>query len=254
MNRVMISGVVVCFNEERDIERCITSLQKVCDEIVVVDSYSTDRTPEICRSLGVKFSQHEFEGYIEQKVYAASLASHNVILSLDADEALSDELIESVRKVRSDFSCDGYFINRFNNYCGKWIRHSGWYPDRKLRLFDYSKARWAGRNPHDKVVMNAGTRTGSLKGDILHYSYYTFQEHLDQVHRFSDIASRAMFDTGKRSGPLKIVYKPLARFLKAYFFKLGILDGKEGFTISRMTAYATYLKYRKLYRLQKDTE
>jgi hypothetical protein len=175
-------------------------------------------------------------------------------LSLDADEALSDELIGSILEVRSSPSCDGYFMNRFNNYCGKWIHHSGWYPDRKLRLFDYHKAKWAGRNPHDKVIMNPGAKTCSLKGDILHYSYYSFQEHLDQVRRFSDIASQAMFETGKRSGPLKILYKPVARFLKAYFLKLGILDGRAGFTISRMTAYATYLKYRKLYRLQKDTE
>jgi glycosyltransferase involved in cell wall biosynthesis len=252
MKEVKITGVVVCFNEERDIERCITSLQQVCDEVVVVDSYSTDSTPEICRSLGVKFSQHEFEGYIEQKVHAASLASHDVILSLDADEALSEELIGSIRQVKSDFACDAYYMNRFNNYCGKWIHYSGWYPDRKLRLFDYSKAEWAGRNPHDKVIMNDDATTGLLKGDILHYSYYTFAEHLEQVHKFSDIASRAMYDGGKRSGPMKILYKPLARFFKAYLLKLGILDGMAGFTISRMTAYATYLKYKKLYRLQKS--
>jgi glycosyltransferase involved in cell wall biosynthesis len=250
MNEVKISGIVVCFNEERDIRRCIASMQEVCDEVVVVDSFSTDKTPEICKEMGVAFFQNPFEGYIEQKVFAASLAKNDVLLSLDADEQLSDQLIKSILTVKNNWNANGYLLNRLTNYCGKWIRFSGWYPDRKLRLFEYSKGKWGGTNPHDKVILDKGSKTDKLHGDIFHFGYYTYKEHLDQVHNFSNIASQALYDKGVRSGVLKIIYKPIARFLKSYIFKLGVLDGKNGFTIARMTAYSSYLKYTKLRSLQ----
>jgi len=202
MNIVKISGIVVCFNEERDIENCLTSMLKVCDELVVIDSYSTDRTPEICKSLGVKFHQHPFEGYIEQKVYAASKASSNILLSLDADETLSDELVDSILKVKEDWSADGYYMNRLTSYCGKWIRHSGWYPDRKMRLFDFRKGLWGGTNPHDKFSLVKNARSGILKGDIYHYSFYTHKEYTDQLKKFAEIAAHSLYINGVRKGLL----------------------------------------------------
>jgi glycosyltransferase involved in cell wall biosynthesis len=245
-----ISAVIITYNEEKNIARCIDSVLGIADEIVIVDSFSTDRTPEICLSYKVKFIQHPFEGYIEQKNYALSHASNDFVLSLDADEALSDTLKESIRQVKHASAFDGYFMNRLTSYCGKWIHHSGWYPDRKMRLFNRNKGKWAGVNPHDRFELDQNATFSYLKGDILHYSYYTLEEHRRQIEKFTDISSNALFNKGVRSGPLKIFFKPVARFLKAYFLRGGFLDGKEGFTIARMTARASYLKYSKLYKLQ----
>lgn len=244
-----LSAVIITFNEERNIGRCLESLLGVADDIVVVDSFSTDKTREICLSYGVRFESHTFDGYIEQKNYALTRAKYQLVLSLDADEALSDELRQSILRVKSNKLYDGYTMNRFTNYCGQWIRHSGWYPDRKLRLWTISKGRWGGINPHDKVIMDKGTSVSHLKGDILHYSYYTREEHDRQMERFSDIAAKALFDKGIKSSCLKLSINPFWRFIKAYFIKTGFLDGKNGFIISRSSARVTYLKYKKLRRL-----
>lgn len=245
-----ITAVILTFNEERNISRCIDSIISFVDEILVVDSFSTDHTAEICKSYGVTFHQHHFEGYIEQKNYAMKLASNNIILSLDADEALSAELVASIKNVKPNIEYDGYTMNRLTNYCGKWIHHSGWYPDRKLRLVDKRKGIWGGTNPHDRFEMTSQGRVFHLLGDILHYSYYTFEEHRAQVIRFADISARSMHEKGIRSNILKIIYKPVARFLRAFVMKAGFLDGWEGWTIARMTAWASYLRYLKLYRIQ----
>jgi glycosyltransferase involved in cell wall biosynthesis len=247
-----ISAVILTFNEQRNIARCIESVLPVADEIVVVDSFSTDATEAICRKYGVRFIQHAFEGYIEQKNYATSLASNEIILSLDADEALSDELIQSIKEVKKKRLCDGYSMNRLTNYCGKWIHHSGWYPDSKLRLLDRREGKWGGTNPHDKFEMNEKSTVCKINGDLFHYSYYTFEEHRSQIIKFADISAKALHQKGVRSGPGKIIYKPIARFLRTYIVKAGILDGKEGWTIARMTAWASYLRYTQLYKIQKQ--
>ena len=248
--QVKISAVIITFNEEKNIERCLKSLAGLVDEIVVVDSYSKDQTEQICNRYNVRFIQHEFIGHIEQKNWAKDQATFDYILSLDADEALDEELKKSVLKAKENWSFDSYRMNRLTNYCGQWIRHSGWYPDTKLRLFDRRKGIWGGRNPHDKYIPEKGARIGFLQGDILHYSFYTREEHIKQIHYFSDIASKAMLEKGKRSSYLKILIKPIARFVKAYFLHRGFLDGAAGFTISRLSAYANYLKYSKLLKLQ----
>jgi glycosyltransferase involved in cell wall biosynthesis len=247
-----LSVVILTYNEERNITRCIESVLTVASEIVVVDSFSTDRTAEICRSYPmVRFVQHPFGGYIEQKNYARSLAVNRLVLSLDADEALSDLLKASIRNVLSDFRHDGYTMNRLTNYCGNWIRYSGWYPDRKLRLFDNRKGHWGGVNPHDKFILDKGSTTGHLKGDLLHYSYYSRVEHKNQVRRFADISAHALHERGVKSNLFKIWYKPVARFIKTYFVKRGFLDGANGWHIARMTALASYLRYHNLYRLSR---
>lgn len=247
-----ISAVILTFNEERNIARCLESLEGIADEIVVVDSFSTDRTEEIARQFGVRFIQHRFLGYIEQKNFAAAQAAFDHVLALDADEALSPGLREALLAVKDDLEADGYTMNRLTNYCGQWIRHSGWYPDTKLRLFDRRKGMWKGTNPHDKFVLNPGGTSKHLSGDLYHYSYYTVEEHRQQIQRFSDIASRAKFEKGVRSSWLKIVFKTLARFVKSYIIKLGFLDGYNGWIISTYSAYATFLKYKKLLRIQKS--
>ena len=247
-----ISVVILTYNEERNIKRCIESVLAVADEIVVVDSMSVDKTPEICRSYNVRFFQHPFQGYIEQKNYATRLATNELILSMDADEALSDELVESILQVKQQRKFDGYTMNRLTNYCGKWIHHSGWYPDTKLRLVDRSKGQWAGVNPHDKFEMNEGA-VNHLRGDLFHYSYYTFDEHKAQIRKFADISAQSLHKNGVKSDLAKIIYKPIARFLRAYIVKAGFLDGREGWTIARMTAWASYLRYSQLYNIQKNS-
>ncbi len=148
-----ISAVIITFNEERNIKRCIESVVGVADEIIVVDSFSTDKTAGICAKFDVRFIQTNFRGYVEQKNHALSLASCPVVLSPGADEALSPELERSIHGVKENWKYDGYYFNRRNNYCGKWLRYTSRHPDRKLRLWDKTKGRWGGLNPHDKVII-----------------------------------------------------------------------------------------------------
>ena len=161
-----ISAVIITFNEEKNLKRCLESLGDLPDEILIVDSFSTDRTKEIAESFKARFIQHKFDGYIEQKNVALNLAKNDYVLSLDGDEALSPELLKSIKEL--DLSFDAYTMNRLTNYAGHWVRHCGWYPDTKLRLFNRKKGRWGGANPHDKVLMETSSRIKHLKGDILH--------------------------------------------------------------------------------------
>jgi len=250
-----ISAVIITYNEEANIERCLDSLEGTADEVLVVDSFSSDRTADICKSKGVDFIQHPFDGHIEQKNYALSCASNDYVLSLDADEALSEELIQSIQAAKQDWTEDGYSVNRLTNYCGKWIRHCGWYPDTKIRLWDRSKGHWGGVNPHDHVVMDEPIRIRHLSGDLLHYSYPTIRDHISQINSFSDIAARAAFEKGRQSNlALDICLNPTLTFFKKYFLKLGLFDGYEGFVISISTAYGKFLKYIKLRELERQRD
>ncbi|OIQ29640.1 MAG: glycosyl transferase [Bacteroidetes bacterium MedPE-SWsnd-G2] len=246
---INLSAVIITFNEEEHLDKCLLSLKAVADEIVVVDSFSTDDTKAICAKHNVVFVEREFEGYIEQKNFALSLASNDYILSLDGDEALSEELTQSILKVKSNWEFDGYYSNRKNNYCGQWINHSDWYPDRKLRLFKKGSGEWKGINPHDCYTLKKGCTKGHLKGDLLHWIYRDYQEHNQKVENFSTIAANAYFKLGKKSSIFKIVFRPSWAFFKAYFLRLGFLDGLNGFIICVQTYNVTFLKYIKLYRL-----
>ena len=245
-----LSVVIITFNEEKNIGRCLESVRDIADEIIVVDSHSTDNTRLICEKYGVKFIEHDFEGYIQQKNYAISQATFIHQLSLDADEALSDELKNEIKKRKENWDCDGYRMNRLANYCGKWIRYSGWYPDTKLRLYDSTKGEWHGVNPHDKFEMNRNSSLGFLKGDILHYTYYTVQEHIQQSEKFSTIAAREMMKHGKPVYFYKIILNPIAKFIRNYILHLGFLDGYYGFRICGILTLETYKKYKKALHLQ----
>ncbi len=244
---VKLSVVIITHNEERNIERCLLSVKSIADEIVVLDSFSNDKTKEICEKYEVKFFQHAFDGHIQQKNRAISYASNDHVLSLDADEALDDNLIDSISKVKSNFEKDGYEMNRLTNYCGHWVKHCGWYPDTKLRLWDCRKGEWRGKNPHDKYELFDGNNNiGQLKGDILHYSYYSTQDHYKQVEYFTNIAAKEFIAAHGKAPFYKIVLNPLAKFIGHYLLNLGFLDGKAGYQISKISAYATYLKYKKI--------
>ena len=249
---VKISAVVITLNEERNIKRCLDSLQGVADEIVVVDSYSTDRTEEICRSYNTIFIKHKFNGMIEQKNWAILHTTFPYILSLDADEALSDELRSSILQVKENWSHDGYLFARLNNYCGQWIHHTSWYPSRKLRLWDSRMGRFGGNNPHDRYILKQGASSTVMHGDLLHYSYYTISGHLQQINSFSTIVARSYYDRGKRAGFFSFTVRPLWRFLKDFIFLRGFMDGFYGFVVSVNSAHEVFLKYVKLRNLQME--
>jgi len=242
---IQLSAVIITYNEEKNIGRCLGSLLGIADEVIVVDSYSTDQTEAICRQYeGVQFLQHPFNGHIEQKNYALQQARFPYVLSLDADEALSGNLKKSILAVKADWQQDGYTMNRLTNYCGQWIYHSGWYPDQKLRLWRKENGQWGGTNPHDKVEMTTGSTTAHLTGNLLHYSYYTVQEHFERAEKYAVIAAQAMHQQGKRGSWLNVAFSPGLKFLRNYVLKGGFLDGKLGYTICRLSAQETYWKYR----------
>lgn len=249
---INLSVIIITLNEEKNISRCIESVKKVADEIIVVDSFSTDRTKEIAVRLGAKFITNAFKGHIEQKNFGLAQCSNHIVLSLDADEELSEELIQSILEAKNNWKYDGYYMNRLNRFCGKWIKHSGWYPDKKIRLFDKRKGQWGGTNPHDKFIPNKNASIGALKGDLLHYTINSIGEQIKQNNYFSSIAANMAYEKGKRSSLFLILLSPLFKFIRNYFFKLGVLDGYFGFVICINTAHETFLKYIKLRELQKN--
>lgn len=249
---IKISAVIITYNEERNIERCLQSLQGIADEIIVVDSFSTDRTQEICKAFDIKFLQHPFEGHIQQKNYAVTQTSYDHILSLDADEELSPTLRFSIMEVKHKWEKDGYEFNRLTNYCGSWIKYAGWYPDTKLRLWKKEKGEWGGTNPHDKLMLNKGASQGFLKGDLLHYSYYSIAQHIAQINYFSEIAAKESLLKGKNASLVKLVISPCFVFIKKYFFQGGFTGGWTGFIICINSAFSTFSKYSKLRDLIKN--
>jgi glycosyltransferase involved in cell wall biosynthesis len=248
---IKISAVIITYNEERNIVQCLQSLEGIADEIIVVDSYSADATEALCKPFNVRFLQHPFEGYMQQKSWACEQSAYECILSLDADEQLSDDLKKSILAVKNDWKADGYYFNRRNNYLGKWIRHCGWYPDAKLRLWNRRKGRWSGINLHESVKMNENAVVSKLHGDLLHYSYYSLQQHIDQINKFTEIAAKEGIVKGKNATLFIAVFKSIWKFKRDYIFKLGFLDGYYGFVICAMSAYAVFVKYIKIRELKK---
>jgi glycosyltransferase involved in cell wall biosynthesis len=249
-----ISAVIITMNEESLIENCLRSVDGIADEIIVVDSFSTDSTEAICQKYNVRFFQHEFTGFMDQKNYAVSLASNRYILSLDADEVLSSELRESLTEEKKELRYDGYLFNRHNNYCGKWINHSGWYPDRQLRLFNSDKGKWGVMNVHERFRLNRGSRIKKVKGDILHYTSNSRTELTEKIERYSQIAADEMFRMGVRVWYFTPLVHMAWRFIHTYFVQLGFLDGISGYRICSESAYSSYLKYSKLRKLYKGEE
>jgi len=245
----MISAVIITHNEEKKIGRCIDSLVGVADEILVVDSFSTDGTEVICREKNVNFIQHEFDGYTQQKNFGNSKARYSFILSVDADEVLSDELGKSILEAKKNLRFDGYTMNRLSSFCGKWIHHSGWYPDTKLRLWNRDKGEWAGNFVHEKVKMKEGTTIQHLNGDLLHYTADTVQQFKTQQLEYAKMSAREMFFRKKKVASFMIYLRALFAFIRTYFFRLGILDGVSGFQIAFIMSQYTFSKYTLLKRM-----
>lgn len=247
-----LSVVIITFNEERNLGRCLESVKDIADDIIVVDSFSTDNTRKIAESFGARVVEHPFEGHIQQKNFAITQARYPQQLSLDADEALSEKLKAEIKKAKENWQYDGYRMNRLSSYCGRWIRHCGWYPDTKLRLYDSRRGAWGGVNPHDKFELEKGLSTGFLEGDILHYTYYSIDEHIAQANKFSTIAAKAIIEKGKSVFLIQIMINPLAKFIRNYLLRLGFLDGFYGFVICRISAGETFLKYVKAWQIKRS--
>ncbi len=249
-----LSAVIITFNEEKNIGRCIESIKDITDEILILDSNSTDQTTMIAESKGAVVIKEPFRGHIQMKNRAVELAANNYILSLDADEALDPRLILSILSEKENFTYKAYRMNRCTNYCGQFIRHGSWYPDRKIRIFDRRVARWGGTNPHDKIIVDVNTDVRQLAGDILHYSYYTIAEHVAQNNKFSTISAESLFTQGKKTNLFKIVVNPVWAFIQGYFLRVGFLDGLFGFVIAVQVSHLTFLKHLKLFILQKSAK
>ena len=241
-----LSVVIITYNEQENIATCIKSVASVADEIVVLDSFSTDRTQLICESLGATFFQHNFDGHIQQKNRVITYASHNLVLSLDADEALSEELAASILEVKRNRQAEGYKFNRLNHYCGKPVWHGGWYPDSKLRLWEKTEGEWAGINPHDEFFMHKGARIQKIKGDLMHYTFHTYEQHLEQVRKFAFIKAEQAQLKGKKSNYITLLFKPIYVFIRSYFLKFGFLDGFNGVLIAVNSAYGFFLLHVKM--------
>lgn len=235
------------------INKCLASIEGLVDEIIVVDSFSVDSTEEICKKYNARFIKHKFEGYRDQKNFALQFASYKNILSLDADEALSNELRESILIIKDNWEYNGYYVNRRNYYCGQWIRHSHWYPDKQLRLFNSDSGKWGDLNLHERFKMSNGDKVGTLKGDLVHWPYSTYQEHVDKMHKFSLIAAEEFHKAGKKATIFTPYIHLIWGFLRTYIIKLGFLDGRNGFLICSLYASATFKKYNNLRFLIKKT-
>lgn len=241
---VPLSVVIITYNEERNIARCLDSIQNLADDIVVLDSFSTDKTAEICSGYKTNFVSRKWEGYSNSKNFANGLAANDWILSLDADEALSPELKKELLNLKSSGQMKTSSFNRLTNYCGTWIKHSGWYPDKKTRLFNRNKAKWVGEI-HEELEIPFGEQVRHFDLDILHYSYYDLEDHLKQIEKFTNIAAKEIYQKGKKPAAFKMYLNAWAKFVSHYIIHAGFLDGKAGWTIARYSAYATYLKYKK---------
>lgn len=246
---IMLSVVIITFNEERNIGRCLDSVKDIADDIVVVDSFSTDKTEEICLRYKVNFIKRSWEGYALTKNFANKQAKYDWIFSIDADEALSEELKHSILQAKKSGINQAIQICRLTNYCGHWIRHSGWYPDIKLRIFDRQTSQWHGEI-HEKI--DTKIKPLLLTGDLLHFSYYSIDDHIKQINKFTDIAAKEAFSSGKKSSLLKIIFSPIIKFNRDYFFNLGFLDGYAGFQVCALSSFSSYLKYAKLREYQKN--
>lgn len=246
-----ISAVIIAFNEEAKIADAIRSVEWA-DEILVVDSESTDRTREVASGLGARVVVQKWLGFSAQKQYAADKAVNDWILSLDADERVSDNLKNEIARIRqSDDPINGYKIPRLSTYMGRQIRHSGWYPDWQLRFFDRRKAHWKVVAIHEAVEMDDGSTIGKIIGDLLHFSIDSAEHHGQMIHnRYAPLSAKAMYERGTRSSPLKIAFAAPVSFLTTYLLKAGFLDGLPGLCIAYFAAYNVFLKHLLLWQLQ----
>jgi glycosyltransferase involved in cell wall biosynthesis len=253
MNRMEISAVIITYNEERRLEDALKSLAGIVSEIVVVDCSSADETVKIARRFTDRVFERAWTNFADQKNFANEKAAGPWIFSLDADERVSPELRQELIALRAaEPDMDAYLIPRRVFYLGRWIRHSGWYPDRKIRLFRKTRAHWEGEYVHESLVVEG--RTGKLRGAIHHFTYRNIHDHLARINTFSDLGAQKLYAQKKKARWYHLMCLPFFRFVRAYVWKRGFLDGFPGMVISVLTAYAVFIRYAKLREIWKKGE
>jgi len=249
-HRQTLAVCVITLDEEDRIGECLDAVTWA-DELIVVDSGSADRTAAIARAKGARVVVREWPGYAAQKNFALEQASSDWVLSIDADERVTPELAAEIRGLLAapPEGIAGCSVPRRTWYLGRWIRHGGWYPDRKVRLVRRGRGRWEGSLVHERLVAEGPTR--ELHGDLLHYTYRDIADHLRRIDRFTTEAAQALAAAGRRSGLLGMLVHPPAKFLKMYLLRAGFLDGAPGFVVAVLGGYYVFLKYAKLWELQR---
>jgi L-malate glycosyltransferase len=244
------SAIVITYNEEKHIATCLDRLLKVSDDVIVIDSFSTDGTQEICLQKKINFIQNQFINYSKQRMVGVQFAKYDYVLFVDADEYLSEELIQSLINVSPSLNeFDGYRMNRKNLYCGKWIRFGGWYPDRKTRLCHKERIYWMDSYVHEKLFIPHNARLKKLNGDLIHDNINSIDDHKKKVDRYTSIAAQELFDKKIKPNWFQLVIKPPAKWIETYLIRLGFLDGYYGWVIANLAARYQYLKYHKLKQL-----
>ena len=248
--RPRVSACIITRDEEDRLPDCLASLGW-CDEMVVVDSHSTDRTRAIAESAGARVIERDWPGHVAQKEFAVRAATHDWVFCIDADERVSEELAAEIeaRRAAGFEGAAGYSLPRLSSYLGRPIRHGSWYPDRKLRLFDRRCGGWSGRDPHDRVVVQG--RVEELRSDLLHQPYRSFDDHLRTIDRYADIMAEELRRDGRRARLLDIVLRPPLRFLSFYVLRGGFLDGWRGLLLAYLAAHYVRLRYVKLWLLER---
>lgn len=246
-----ISLVIITKNEEKYIRECILSAKDIVDEIIVVDDLSTDKTKEIILELGATYIPEKFRGFGLQKQYAVSLATHDWVLSLDADERLSPELSSSILNWKNDNSeKKAFYFNRLNYYCGKPVRHCGWYPNALIRLWNRNDGNWNDNIIHESVEIKEKDLIGKLKGDIIHYTINSIPDHIDRTNKYTTLQAEKKNHKSKLYLCFKLFFSPLISFISIYFIKLGFLDGFNGYLIARISAMGQFWTYSKALKMK----
>lgn len=248
-DRPTVSAIVVCFNEEKNIRDCLKSL-RWCDEIVVVDSFSTDRTVEFCREYTDRVIQRPWAGYRDQKAFAHSQATQQWVILVDSDERVTPALRDEIQRALQDDAGRhmGYSLPRLVFYLGRWWRRGGWYPDYDVRLFRRDKARWGGSDPHEKILVAGSVRR--LEHPLHHFSYRNIDDHMERINRFTTISSRELRKEGGRWRLLDALLRPAYRFFRSYILKRGFMEGFAGFYVAVSAAVYVFLKYAKLWEIE----
>ena len=245
-----LSSVIIASNEAENLRRCLPQLARISDDVVVVDACSTDETDSVCREMGVRLIKRKWQGYSSAKNFGNSLAAHDWIISTDADEILSNQLVQSISAIRPTLGFV-YALDRITSFCGVWIRHSGWYPDWNIRIFNRNNSRWEGKHVHERLVIPQNTRVVRLEGKLFHYSYKTHEDYVKRRELYAELSARDLYDRGVRLSISRRRIHPTLRFLRTYLLKRGFLDGRNGLVISLGEAQMIRTRYRKLAELRR---
>jgi len=246
-----LSVVILTFNEEINIERCIKSVLPIADHVTIIDSYSSDQTQAIASKLGAQIIEHKFEGFIKQRTFAVEQATTDYVLALDGDEWLSQELQNEIENILLHWTHDCYELNRLSRIGKKWVKHSKWFPDYKIRLFKKGTAFCSGKSPHDTILAHPGSKTKKLKGLLYHHANDNFQERLATINRHSTAAAQYLYDQKTKANIFRILGKPFFRFWIQFLIRGGFRDGYLGLFVCCSDSFYVFQREMKLYELYK---